>query len=229
MKRIASWAFDKNVSDVFDTHVRQSVPLYDALQEVVLHLSDFFIKQNDVIYDLGCATGETIHKISHRHFDKNLRFIGIDESQAMLQKANEKNLILNNVEFIQHAIENYVFEHKSNFILSILTIQFLPIHERESVLRNVYQTLNKGGAFLFVEKTFPFETQTHDIFTKIYHDYKEEHGLSTQEIREKDKSLRGVMQSLSVQENVEILRHTGFEKVDIFFKYLNFTGFLAIK
>ncbi|PLS19779.1 Strongly to SAM-dependent methyltransferase YecO [Bacillus sp. M6-12] len=229
MYPLSQWSFNQEVSHVFDNHVRQSVPLYDSMQQVITQLSDFFVQPNTVIYDLGCATGETIFHINQRHKEKKATFIGIDDSESMLQKAIEKNHDHEHIHFVHQSIENYTFEQKSNLILSVLTIQFIPIEKREMVIRNIYNALNKGGAFLFVEKCYAEQSKIQDIFTQLYHDEKEIHGLTPQEIREKDKSLRGVLNSMTAVENNQLLQSSGFSTVEVFFKYLNFTGFLAIK
>lgn len=226
---LSRWSFNQEVSEVFDNHVRQSVPLYDYMQHIVTQMSDFFVQNNTVIYDIGCATGETIYQIHQRHKEKNTTFIGIDESESMLQKAMKKNENSERIHFIQQSIENYAFEYKSNLILSILTIQFIPIEKRERLIRNIYNALNKGGAFLFIEKSYPEHSKIQDMFTQIYHDDKESHGLSAIDIRNKDKSLRGVLNPLTNSENIHLLRDCGFTTVEIFFKYLHFTGYIAIK
>lgn len=228
MYKVSGWEFNEKVSEVFDEHVNQSVPLYTEIQNVVASLSDFFINSEYPIYDLGCSTGETISKINMRHYDKDLRFIGIDESASMLNKAKEKTHLVKNVTFINSKIENFVFKERANLIIAILTLQFLPIEARKKVISNIYNALNEGGALLLVEKTYPANVQCNDIFTQIYHDFKEKRGLTASEIREKDKSLRSKLTPLPLDKNIKILREQGFE-TDVFFKYLNFAGIICLK
>lgn len=228
MYKVSGWQFDDSVTDIFDDHVNQSVPLYGDIQNIVANISDFFIDTNCPIYDLGCSTGETISKINLRHFDKNLKFIGIDESLSMLNKAKEKTYLVKNINLVNSKIEDYTFKEKTNLIISILTLHFLPVGERKKVISNIYNALNEGGAFLLVEKTYPQNVQCNDIFTQLYHDFKETKGLTALEIRDKDKSLRSKLIPLSLDENIKILQDQGF-KTDIFFKYLNFAGIICLK
>lgn len=51
------WKFDEQVSQHFDTHVRKSVPLYEEVQKAVIEISEWFIRDNSVVYDLGSSTG----------------------------------------------------------------------------------------------------------------------------------------------------------------------------
>ena len=60
-----SWKFDNNVALNFDEHVSQSIPHYKDIQKYVCSLSEWFLKENSTIYDLGCSTGETIKMLSN--------------------------------------------------------------------------------------------------------------------------------------------------------------------
>ena len=61
------WKFDEQVSQHFDTHVRKSVPLYEEVQKAVIEISEWFIRDNSVVYDLGSSTGETISLLLQKH------------------------------------------------------------------------------------------------------------------------------------------------------------------
>lgn len=85
------WKFDEQVSQHFDTHVRKSVPLYEEVQKAVIEISEWFIRDNSVVYDLGSSTGETISLLLQKHSrKKNVRFIGVEESLPMIEIARKK-------------------------------------------------------------------------------------------------------------------------------------------
>jgi tRNA (cmo5U34)-methyltransferase len=48
-------------------------------------------------------------------------------------------------------------------------------------------------------------------------------------IRQKSKSLRGVLNPLTLQQNMDLLREAGFSNMEIFFRWYNFVGLVAIK
>lgn len=228
MYKKSSWTFNEEVSLEFDHHVRQSVPFYDLIQSSLVALSDYFVTPSGLIYDLGCSTGETIALIEKRHPTKNLRFIGIDNSESMLQQALMKNKYNHRAIFKAQSLENYSFEEKSRFILSILTLQFIPIGKRKQIIQNIFESLHEGGAFVIVEKTLASSPLFQDIFTHLQYDMKIQSGLTPKEILLKEESLRGTMAPLSLADNMQLLVSAGFE-VEIFIKHLKFTGFLAVK
>ena len=53
--------------------------------------------------------------------------------------------------------------------------------------------------------------------------------ISSNEILRKAQSLRSVMTLNSQAEEIRNLRKVGFKKIEVFFKYLNFIGIIAIK
>lgn len=224
----SSWAFTKEVSHQFDHHVQQSVPIYEQIQLSVACISDYFVSHGGLIYDLGCATGETIYHIEQRHPKKELRYIGVDSSRDMINQAIEKHKLNQRIKFYVQPIQEFVFREKSNLILAILTFQFVPIHQRMKIIHNIYENLYEGGAFILVEKTFATSPHIQSIFTHLHYEDKLQKGLSPHEILQKEESLRGVMTPISVQDYLSMLQHIGFV-VDIFIKHWNFTGFIALK
>ena len=87
----ASWSFGKKVPKNFTKHIKRSVPFYSEGHEIILQLSDFFLKKKSYCYDLGCATGNVINKISTRHPDKQSKFYGIDSIKNMILQAKKEN------------------------------------------------------------------------------------------------------------------------------------------
>ena len=86
----SNWKFDKNVAKSFEKHIGQSVPFYKVSHELTLKLSDFFLKGNSTCYDLGCSTGNLLKEIQNRHKEKNINYIGFDQSMEMLKIAKKK-------------------------------------------------------------------------------------------------------------------------------------------
>ena len=64
LKISRTWSFDEKVSKVFDSHVKQSIPLYKEFHGQIANISEFYCKDDSVIYDLGCSTGNFIKEIS---------------------------------------------------------------------------------------------------------------------------------------------------------------------
>ena len=132
------WKFDEQVSQHFDTHVRKSVPLYEEVKKAVFEISEWFIRDNSVVYDLGSSTGETISLLLQKHSrKKNVRFIGVEESLPMIEIARKK-CSSELVQFLQQHIEEINEFANIDLVLSLYTLQFLPLWKRKKVLLSIY-------------------------------------------------------------------------------------------
>ncbi len=221
------WAFDAQVAQNFDEHIRKSVPFYDEIQSMVLKLSEWFVRDNSVIYDLGSATGETISRLTRRYAGRKVKFVAVDSSKDMMEQARRK-VQAENVVF--HA--NDVMDEKirvADLVICLYTLQFLKIKDRRKVLRTIFQGLDSGGAAIIVEKIRGESSLFEAIWTELYSDYKLRGGLTEKQILQKACSIRGIVRPLTLKENIDMLEKTGFKQIDVFFKWCNYAGMLAVK
>lgn len=222
-----NWEFKNDIVSIFDKHVNQSVPIYSEIQKLITDISQFFIRKDDVVYDIGTSTGETIYQLK-TNIKKPFLAIGIDSSMDMVNKAKEKLADINNVQLFCSDIKDFKFNQNVNLIVCNLTLQFIQIEKRKALLQSIFKALNVGGALIMVEKTYASSGIHQNIFTQLYHDFKENNGINEKEIRDKDKSLRSVLVARRNSDNLKMLKDTGFE-VEEFYRYLNFVGYLAVK
>lgn len=221
----SNWKFDKNVVNNFDKHVIQSVPFYKISHDLTLNLSDFFLKQKSICYDLGCSTGTLLNAMQKRHKTKLIKFYGFDQSNEMIKKAKKNNKKIN---FLKKDLENIKFK-KSDLIFSLYTIQFLQPKYRQKLFDKIYKSLNWGGGFIIFEKIRGNDARFQDIFNFLYFDFKQNQGLSPMNILNKELSLRSVLDPYTSKANIDFLKRAGFKDIMPIAQYLCFKGFLAIK
>ncbi len=227
--REASWSFGGKTARSFTNHVKRSVPFYDTGHDLIARLSDFFIKEKSVCYDLGASTGVLLKKLALRHRHKpHITWIGIDREPNMTRQAKKEAGKVNNIKFVTDDIAKGRLR-KSDLIVSYYTIQFVPPHVRQDVFNKIYASLNWGGGFILFEKVRACDARFQDMMQALYTDYKLERGYSTGEIVAKAKSLKGVLEPFSTQGNMDFMKRAGFVDVMSVFKYVCFEGFLAIK
>ena len=225
------WRFNGKSVQKFDAHVSKSVPLYEQGHDLVCRMSNHFVQDNSTIYEIGTSTGELLTTLAQYHSKRsNIRFIGIDCEQEMINKAIEKrdNLSLKNVEFYCDDALQYDFK-PCDIIVSYYTIQFIRPSERQRMIDRIYERLNWGGAFFMYEKVRAPDARFQDLLTTVYTDFKLEQGYSPEQIIGKSQSLRGVLEPFSTQGNVDLLKRAGFIDYMTIQKMFCFEGFLAIK
>jgi tRNA (cmo5U34)-methyltransferase len=226
-KENANWSFGGKVSKQFDAHVSKSVPLYQEGHDLILKLSDYFLHENSICYDLGCSTGTLLQKISS-YSSKKLQLVGIDEEKEMLLESRKKSRNNPNITFTESRLLDYDYE-KSDLIISYYTMQFTEQKDRQLIFDKLYKSLNWGGAFIFFEKVRAPDARFQDILTGVYNDYKLDQGYTPTEIFNKTRSLKGVLEPFSVEGNIALLERAGFKDFTSIMQYVNFQGFLAIK
>jgi tRNA (cmo5U34)-methyltransferase len=217
------------ISDTFGSHVRTTVPFYDEIQRMVIELSEYFVRDQSVVYDLGSATGTTLALLSSAHSGKeDVQFVGFDLSKFMIKEARKK-VTRSNVRFQHKKLMDVEFSPPANFMTSLFTMQFLTLAERRTLLRRINEGLIEGGGLLIVEKVSAEHSCFEEIWTELYCDFKRRQGLTPEQILAKANSIRGILKPLSVAENREFLHQSGFAQIEIFFKWYNWAGFLAVK
>jgi tRNA (cmo5U34)-methyltransferase len=224
----AGWSFE-NISDNFDDHIQKSIPLYRQGHELICYYSDFFLKPDSVVYDIGCSTGQFLAQLARRHPHKSdLRLIGIDTVPDMISFA--KNLAAEDprLSFFAGNALDFEFE-KSDLVAANYTIQFLPPRVRQTLIDTIYNSLNWGGAFFMFEKVRAPDGRFQDYASQVYVEFKLDNGFSEAEIINKTRSIKGVMEPFSSQGNVDMLKRADFTDIFTVQKYVCFEGFLAVK
>ena len=87
IEKASDFKFGANVASVFDDMVNRSVPFYGEIQRMMAELAARHAAEGSFVYDLGCSTGTTMIGMNTM-VDKGIRFIGVDDSQEMLNKCN---------------------------------------------------------------------------------------------------------------------------------------------
>lgn len=227
------WNFNQIDHSKFEDHVSKSVPGYLKGHQYITFLSDYFISENSIIYDIGCSTGKLISNLSRYHANKSgLQFIGIEPSPGFYEtfKANtslEKN-INHNFEFIEASVQDLELQ-KSDLFICYYTIQFIPPKFRQKIFNNIYESLNWGGGLFLFEKVRGLDARFHEMINLAYLEYKQSQGYSSDEILSKMFSLKGVLEPFSSSENIHFLERAGFKDITVVSKDLCFEGLLAIK
>jgi tRNA (cmo5U34)-methyltransferase len=225
----AGWTFGGDVADTFVSHIRQSVPMYEEGHDLVCQLSDYFVSNESVCYEIGVSTGELTRKLAlHNQGKPKARWIGIDAEKPMIEKAKKHCAGIENIELYVDDIRTFDLE-PADLIISYYTMQFTPPRHRQEIFNKIYNALNWGGAFIMFEKVRGPDARFQDICVSLYNDFKARQGFSADEILSKTRSLKGILEPFSTEGNLGLMRRAGFSDMMTICKYICFEGFLAIK
>lgn len=201
----------------FDEHISKSIPSYSLLSDMIVNISEYFIQNDEVIYDLGCSTGSMLKKMP-----PHVRKVGYDNS-SLLPMSSYKNL-----QFIKTDLTKGFLIENACIALSIFTMQFLPKRFRKQFCDTIYNGLNTGGAFILCEKVYSENSCMQEAMTMCHYQHKMQN-FSLDEIHSKERDLREIMKPLTLNENIAILNQSGFSVIESFWRSYNFIGLICIK
>ncbi|WP_423146325.1 carboxy-S-adenosyl-L-methionine synthase CmoA [Rubrolithibacter danxiaensis] len=231
IKNASDFKFGSKVANVFDDMVSRSVPFYGEIQRMIAELAADRVQEGTDVYDLGCSTGTTMIGMDTL-VPENIRFIGIDDSNEMLQKCEAKlkeRGIKRPYELRVGDLNQGITISNASVVVLCLTLQFVrPIH-REKLIKTIAEGLVPGGVLILVEKILAEDSTFNRDFIKYYYDYKRRNHYSEMEISQKREALENVLIPYKLTEDILLLREAGLEHCEIFFKWYNFSGVIATK
>jgi len=225
---IKQFEFDEDVAAVFDDMLDRSVPYYKESLDLTINFALKYLDENDKVFDLGCSTASTLISLG-KHTNKVLNLIGIDNSQAMIQRAKIKSHAFGiKIDFICDDIFN-VNISGAKVIIANYTLQFIRPLQREKLIQKIYNSLEDGGIFIFSEKVIVDDKILNKHYIDKYYKFKTTQGYSEFEISQKREALENVLIPYSEDENKKMIKDAGFKSCETIFKWVNFATFIAIK
>ncbi|MEM9137035.1 MAG: methyltransferase domain-containing protein [Cyanobacteria bacterium P01_F01_bin.42] len=224
------FVFDESVVQVFDDMVSRSIPFY---REVMLSATQWtlnYVQPQTAIVDVGCSTG-TFLELVGRLLDHPAKLIGLDTSEPMLKQAAVKLTAVekkHSVQLVQTSADAHEFANCSVVVMNY-TLQFLPVKQRRSLLKNIYRGLEPGGLLFLTDKVISPWPQLQETITQHYERFKAKNGYAQREIERKKEALENVLIPLTEAQLRDMLTSSGFRQIDSLIKRHNFTTFIALK
>ncbi|HHT9126437.1 MAG TPA: carboxy-S-adenosyl-L-methionine synthase CmoA [Candidatus Brocadiia bacterium] len=230
-EKMFDFNFGKETASVFDDMLERSVPFYNEIQRMIGEIAADFAVDGTNIYDLGCSTGITLFNI-YKAVKRNVKYIGLDYSQDMLDKCKErfsKNNFSKEYELICSDLNNGVRVTNASVVVMNLTLQFVRPLYRDHVVKSIFDGLNENGCLILVEKVLGNNSPFNRMFIKYYYEMKKRNGYTELEISQKREALENILIPYRLDENKELLIKAGFTGHDVFFKWYSFCGMVALK
>jgi tRNA (cmo5U34)-methyltransferase len=225
------WAFDDDVTRVFDDMLQRSIPELATMRSLVFEVGQRFVRPNTCVVDLGCSRGDSVAPLITA-FGTTVHFIGVEVSPPMLSAARarfEEEIEAGTFELLDLDLRRTYPDAKASLTLAVLTLQFVPLEHRFRIVQDVYDRTLPGGAFILVEKVLGSSPTADAILADLYEGLKRRNGYTQQNIDRKRLSLEGVLVPLTAGWNEDLLRRAGFDDVECFWRSLNFSGWVAVK
>jgi tRNA (cmo5U34)-methyltransferase len=229
--RAKDFDFGEKTAEVFDDMLDRSVPYYAEVQRMIGEMAADFAVPGTNLYDLGCSTCNTFVQIDPL-IPQGVAFVGTDSSEAMLVKAREKLTkcgVTRPCELICADLNKGVDIANASVVVMNLVLQFVRPLRRTRVVQEIASGINKDGCLILVEKVLSPDSTINRLFINYYYAMKKRHGYSEMEIAQKREALENVLIPYHYVENHDLLQECGFRHCEMFFRWYNFCGMIAVK
>jgi ubiquinone/menaquinone biosynthesis C-methylase UbiE len=145
---VSFWDLYATVYDSLPNHFQ---PYQKLLEQVVGEVSKYSDK--GLILDAGCGTGNFSMALAKRGYD----VIGIDYTEGMLKRANEKkkNAGIKNIELLRLDLEKKL-AFPDNYFEGIISVHALyTMRDPELAIKEYYRILRPNGQFVLSELQHP--------------------------------------------------------------------------
>lgn len=230
-QEVKNFVFDENVANVFDDMVERSVPGYQAIVEMIGTLSGQYAKPRSCCYDLGCSLGAVTLSMNRHIHSPDVKIIAVDNSPAMVARCRqnaERNAHHAAVDVVCADIKDVPVREASVVVLNF-TLQFIDIHRRERLIRDIYDGMLPRGLLIISEKIAFEDAQEQQMQIKLHENFKRLNGYTDLEIAQKRTALEKVLVPETLNDHRQRLATCGFEKMHVWFQCFNFASFIAIK
>jgi tRNA (cmo5U34)-methyltransferase len=188
-----NWSFaGEDVAAGFERHVREQLPWYDLATGAVAHVARHYLPNNGVAYDLGCSTGNISRALADTIAIRHVRLNSIEMSSEMAARylgPQPENLVVGDI-----CTTDY---EPFDLAVSFLTLMFVPVSERPTLLYRLRSKLLPGGAIIIFDKNEAVGGYAGTVLWRLALAGKVAAGVSADDIVAKELSLSGVQRPLS--------------------------------
>lgn len=227
--------FNDEVAKVFPDMLRRSIPGYDATIEAIGSLAARYVLQDTNCYDLGCSLGAATIAMRQGIDAPGCRIVAVDTAPAMTKRCREilaeddrQFTPATPVEVLRADIRDIEFKNASMIVLNY-TLQFLPMIDRNALMRSIYDGLNDGGLLVLSEKVVDEIPEMEELLVDLHREHKRRNDYSALEVSRKRAALDNVLIPETVAAHRSRLAEAGFSHTAVWLRYFNFVSIIAIR
>jgi tRNA (cmo5U34)-methyltransferase len=118
---------------------------------------------------------------------------------------------------------------QASLVTMNFTLQFLPLVEREPLLRRIAEGTVAGGALMLSEKVCFENSEKQQQLESLHHAFKRANGYSELEISQKRSALEAVLIAETIEQHLQRLKRVGYAEAEVLFQALNFVTIVAVR
>lgn len=229
--QITEFAFDEQVATVFPDMIQRSVPGYGMIINALKLLAERYAQPDSQLYDLGCSLGAATLALRHGITHTGCRIIAVDNAAAMVERCQAflvQDTVAVPVEVHCADVQTVEISNASVVVLNF-TLQFIPLSQRVTLIRRIYNGLRPGGVLVLSEKIIFSDPHWQRESVELHHAFKRANGYSDLEISQKRSALEQVLVPETLETHQQRLHDVGFAASHVWLQQFNFISLLAWK
>jgi tRNA (cmo5U34)-methyltransferase len=212
----------------YDQNIRKSIPLYDLFHEAAINVVASCKVKPSIWVDMGCGTGAFVER-AYALFPMT-RFILADPSVAMLELASKKLKGKERVKILEPiGAKQLSFGEKADVITAIQSLHYGTADQRADSIRNCFNQLKAGGIFVTFENIRPLTEVGIEIGKKIWKRLEVSAGKSEEDANKHVERFGVEFFPLTIEEDLKLLRNSGFSTVELLWYSYMQAGFYCIR
>ena len=210
----------------YDDNRRRFIPCFEDYYRSTTDFIAANIRIPDKIIDLGAGTG-LLTRYWYEAFPQS-EFLLVDIADEMLEVAKKRFAGLDNVSYLSADYTGILPGKSADAVISALSIHHLEDADKESLFAAVYDSLSDGGIFVNYDQFSAGSRCMNHWFDSYW-----ENGLAQRGLTEHDivlwKERRKLDRECSVEEEMSMLKRSGFREVKCVYTYQKFSVILCLK
>lgn len=204
----------------FDEFFFKVAPHYEEMMSALIDALPFKKRDRLRVLDLGCGTGNLSRKIISAY--PNARITCVDMAENMLKMARAKLKDHNKINFWLGDIRDFDYSGKYDAIVASLVLHHVEKNDKTRFYRRIQKALSKNGVFFCIDIFLSASRHLQKLHMDKWKEFMRAHGLTMKKINDMIRRHRKEDRPLVFEDELNIMRHAGFKRVEVVLKHYNF-------
>lgn len=214
------------IAEEYDSNRRRFIPCFDELYDTTTDFIAANIRTPKSIVDLGAGTGLLTY-FWYRYF-RDANYMLVDVADDMIGVAKRRFKGIDNISYSVADYKDVLPSNDFDTVISALSIHHLEDSEKESLFNKIYSVFSKGGIFINYDQFCAGDPKMNVWFDSYWERQLFYSGLSERDI-ELWKERRKLDRECSLEQQIDMLKRSGFETVKCIYACRKFAVVIAIK
>lgn len=224
--------FDDQKAEAYDRVIRQVVPGYEVLHEMIKVVLDHYVTATEAkLLSVGCGTGVEMMTLGEHFATWHLTGVEPAPAMAAVAQANlEIKQMSDRAHIYQGFVEDLSADMKFDAATLILVMHFVPDDgSKEVLLRSIAERLNPGAPLILADLHADVQGARFKRFLDIWRDWQLHNGMPEHIVDRGFEHVVRDIQFVSEDRILALLHKAGFKTVEPFYGAFLFGGWIVWK